>query len=66
MGTQGAETRCECDWVAHQRRPCTNEAADHGAVRTSPQLCMPCLYVCCAEADDVAEGRAILTVVSDD
>ena len=47
--------RCECDWTFHRGRACGNEAADHGAVRTSPELCMVCLYVCCREADDVTD-----------
>jgi hypothetical protein len=49
---------CECEWKAHEGRPCHNPPADHGAVRTSPELCMPCLYVCCAEEDDEIDTRS--------
>jgi hypothetical protein len=49
-------SRCECDWGPwHRGRPCPNEAADHGDVRTSPELCLQCLYVCCKERDDAED-----------
>lgn len=48
---------CECDWEYHQGTPCPNEAWDHGSVRTSPQLCMPCLHVCCGERDDAEDAK---------
>jgi hypothetical protein len=44
---------CECDWKYHQGQPCPAEAHDHGpGVRTSPELCMQCLFVCCGERED--------------
>jgi len=44
--------KCECDWKYHEGRPCPNEAADHGHVKVSPALCIPCLYLCEKERDE--------------
>ena len=43
---------CECDWKNCGHKGREYPAADHGSVRTSPEYCMACLYVCCAERDD--------------
>lgn len=44
---------CECDWKGCGHKGRVVEAADHGdGIRTSPELCMVCLFVCCGERDD--------------
>jgi hypothetical protein len=43
---------CECTWRYCGHKDRKVEAADHGDVQTSPQLCMACLFVCCAEEED--------------
>jgi len=51
--------RCECDWIYHAGIPCGTPAADHDTVRTSPELCMQCLYVCCSERENVEDGAGV-------
>lgn len=49
---------CECDWTWHRGQPCPTPAADHGTVRTSPELCMQCLFVCCGDREDQEDADA--------
>lgn len=48
---------CECDWKYCGHKGRRVEAADLSPVRTSPELCMVCLHVCCAERDDEEDGN---------
>lgn len=48
---------CECDWKNCGHKGKTVEAADHGSVRTSPELCLQCLWCCEAERDDEMDER---------
>jgi hypothetical protein len=52
---------CECDWAPfHHGRHCTNDAADHGpGITTSPALCIPCLFVCEGERDDLEDPKDV-------
>lgn len=45
---------CECDWTQeHKGKQCKNPPAEFEGGKTSPVLCMACLYCCCAESDEV-------------
>lgn len=37
---------CECDQDVHADTPCVREPDDQGTVRSSPALCIPCLFMC--------------------
>lgn len=43
---------CECDWKNCGHKGRVVPAADHGDVRTSPELCMACLFCCEGERED--------------
>jgi hypothetical protein len=51
----GQHLACECDWTFHRGKPCLNPPADHGPVILAPVLCTSCLWVCCAEREDVGD-----------
>jgi hypothetical protein len=44
---------CECDWPNCGHKGRTVPTADHGDnIRTSPELCTACLFVCEGERED--------------
>lgn len=48
---------CECDWKNCHHQDRTVPAADHGTVRTSPELCMACLFCCEGEREDERDAE---------
>lgn len=50
--------KCECDWKnCHHKGRTDVEAADFSGVRTSPELCMMCLFCCEGERDDELDAE---------
>ncbi len=54
--------QCECDWKYHDELGACKNLVHGGIVRMSPELCVPCLFICEKERDDEEEQSSTWSV----